>query len=182
MHSTARMEPPVSNLRSRTRSAWAAWTVSAALGVCLFCAHPFAQSEFGVTEIADYQLSADVFVRFDRASHAIATATRSDEKFQHAPLFTQEILVSGDILPMAIALEARLRNDPALAGALQAADITPHEYTKFVLALVGARLAHGFMKSGVLKSVPAGAPSHNVTFVDTNLSQVEAVLKDLGVE
>jgi hypothetical protein len=176
------MEPPVTSPRSRTRPARAAWTAAVGLGVWISCALPFAQTEFGATEIAEYQLRAEVFVRFDRASHAIAEATRSDTRFQHAPLFTEEILLSGDILPMAVALEARLRNDPALAGALETAGITPHEYTKFVLALVGARLAHGFMKSGVLKSVPPGAPSHNVTFVDTNLPQVEAVLKDLGVE
>ena len=83
---------------------------------------------------------------------------------------------------MAIALEARLRNEPTLAEALRMANLTPHEYTKFALALVAARLAHGFVKAGVLRSVPPGVHADNVMFVDANQADIAAVMKELGVE
>ena len=156
--------------------------ILAALVTALLSASPAAQTEFGVTEIAEYRLTADVFVRFDRASRLIAAATRNDARFAREPLFTADTLLSGDVLPMAIALEARLRNEPALAGAFFAADLTPHEYTKFVLALVAARLAHGFVKSGVLRSVPPGVHADNVMFVDAHQVEIAAAMKAIGVE
>jgi hypothetical protein len=148
----------------------------------LLPAFPGAQSEFGVTEIADYRLDAAVFVRFTRASHLIAAAMRADARFERDPLLTKDILLSGDVLPMAVALEERLRNEPAFAGAFFAADLTPHEYAKFVLALAAARLAHGFVKSGVLRRVPPGVHADNVMFVDAHLADVTAVMTDIGVE
>jgi hypothetical protein len=156
--------------------------ISSALVVLLLSAGLSAQAEFGVTEIAEYRLDAGVFQRFDRASRLIAAATQADARFARDPLLTKDILLSGDVLPMAIALEARLRNEPAFAGAFFAADLTPHEYTKFVLALVAARLAHGFVKSGVIRRVPPGVHADNVTFVDAHLVRIQAVMKDLGVE
>jgi hypothetical protein len=156
--------------------------ILAAIGVALLCASPAAQTEFGVTEIAEYRLDAGVFERFERASRLIIAATRADARFARDPLFTKDILLSGDVLPMAIALEARLRSEPALAGAFFAADLTPHEYTKFALALVAARLAHGFVTAGVIRSVPPGVHADNVAFVGAHLAAIEAVLKALGVE
>jgi len=160
----------------------AVWFVSLALAASLLSAWPFAQTEFGVTEIAEYRLAEDVFVRFDRASRLIAAATQKGAQFEREPLFTKDTLLSGDVLPMAVALEARLRNEPALAGAFFASDLTSHEYTKFLLALVAARLAHGFVKSGVLRSVPPGVHTDNVMFVDAHLAEIQAVMKELGVE
>ena len=153
-----------------------------ALAVSLFAAVLSAQAEFGVTEIADYRLDAAVFAQFNRASHLIAAAARADARFDREPVFTKDILLSGDVLPMAVALEARLRNDPALAGAFVAADITPHDYTKFALALVAARLAHGFVKSGVLRRVPPGVHADNIMFVDEHLAEIAAAMKAIGVD
>jgi hypothetical protein len=158
------------------------WLAAFVMGATLLAALPSAQTGFGVTELADYRLGADVFVRFDRASRLIGAVTRADSRFESAPLFTQEVMVSGDVLPMAIALETRLLNEPALAEALRTANLTPHEYTKFALALVAARLAYGFVKSGVLRSVPPGVHADNVMFVETNLREIEAVMKAMGVE
>ena len=156
--------------------------VALAVAMSLLAPPAHAQGEFGVSEIAEYRLDAEVFTRFDRASRLIVAATRADARFDHAPLFTPEVMLSGDVLPMATALEARLRNDAALAGALQTANLTAHEYTKFALALVAARLAHGFVKSGVLRRVPPGVHADNVMFVDTHLADVEALLKEMGVD
>ena len=156
--------------------------ILAAIGVALLSLAPAAQADFGVTEISDYRLDAAVFTRFDHASRLIATATRADARFEREPLFTKDILLSGDVLPMAAALEVRLRNEPAFATAFFAADLTPREYTKFVIALVAARFAYGFVKSGVIRSVPAGAHADNVTFVDTHLADIDAAMKALGID
>jgi hypothetical protein len=153
-----------------------------AIGVALLSLAPAAQADFGVTEISDYRLDAAVFTRFDRASRLIATAARADARFEREPLFTKDILLSGDVLPMAAALEARLRTEPAFATAFFAADLTPREYTKFVIALVAARFAYGFMKSGVLRSVPAGVHADNVMFVEAHLADIDAVMKALGID
>lgn len=159
-----------------------------ALAMSLFAAAPPAQTlpppppEYGVTEISDYRLDADVLARFSRASHAIVAATQADRRFERAPLFTSEILLSDDVLAAAIALETRLRSEPALAGALRDAGLTPHEYTKFALGLVAARLAYGFVKSGVLRSVPPGVHADNVMFVGDNLAAIVAVLTELGID
>jgi hypothetical protein len=152
------------------------------LALSLLGAAPSAQTGFGVTEIADYRLDADAFARFGRASRLIAAATRADARFDSAPLLTKEILLSDDVLAAATALEERLRNEPVLAGAFLAADVTPHEYTKFVLALAAARMAHGFVKTGVIRQVPPGVHADNVTFVDAHLAEIAAVMKAIGVE
>ena len=153
-----------------------------AIGVALLSLAPVAQADFGATEISDYRLDAAVFTKFAQASRLIGAATRTDARFEREPLFTKDILLSGDVLPMAVALEARLRSEPALAGALRTANLSAHDYTKFALALVAARLAHGFVQSGVIRAVPAGVHADNVAFVDARQAEVEAVLRELGVE
>jgi hypothetical protein len=156
--------------------------ISFALIVALLCATPSAQAEFGVNELAEYRLEAEVFTRFTEASRLIAVVTRADLRYARAPLFTREIMVSGDVLPMATALEARLRNEPALAEALRTANLTSHDYTKFALVLVASRLAQGFVKAGILRSVPPGVHADNVMFVDAHPAEVEAVMREMGVE
>jgi hypothetical protein len=157
----------------------AAWF---AIALAIAATRTAAQVAFGVTEIADYRLRAEAFEKFGRASRLIAAITRADARFEREPLFTEEVLLSGDVLPMAVALEARLRGDPALARAVHEANLTPQEYTKFTFALVAARLAHGFVKSGAIRAVPPGVHADNVAFIDAHLPEVEAVLHELGVD
>lgn len=133
-------------------------------------------------ELAEYRLTHAVFQRFQRATRLILTATRADPRFAEAPLFTKEIAVSGDAPAMAAVLQQRLEREPALAGALFAADLDAREYTKFALALFAARLAHGFIEAGVLRRVPPGAPADNVAFVETHRTEVLALLKDMGFD
>jgi hypothetical protein len=156
--------------------------ILAALGLALLSASPAAQAEFGASEISEYRLEETVFERFERASRLIAAATRADARFQREPLFTRDILLSGDVLPMAVELEARLKNEPAFAKAFFAADLAPREYTKFVITLVAARFAHGFVTSGVLRRVPPGVHADNVMFVGAHQARIEAVMKELGVD
>lgn len=140
------------------------------------------QPAFDVKELAAYRLTAPVFTQFAEASRLIAAVTGHDAAFARSPLFTEEISVSGDAPIVAAKLQARLQNHPTLARALQQAKITAREYTRFALALLAARLAHGFVKAGVLRKVPAGVAADNVAFVEAHQVEIAAVLKTLGIE
>jgi hypothetical protein len=139
------------------------------------------QTSIDVYDLADYRLTTPVFEQFQQASGRVADITRHDEAFRYAPLFTRDVALSGDAAAMAHGLTARLENHAGLSAALAAAKITPREYAKFAIALVGAHLAHEFVKAGVLQKVPAGAPTINVDFVKAHEAEVTAVLADLGV-
>jgi hypothetical protein len=148
----------------------------------LILAAAAAQSPFDVKELAAYRLTAATFKPFEEASRLIAEVARSDAALASAPLFTKEITVSGDAPVMAAELEARLNSHPSLTQSLHAAGINAREYTMFALALITARLAHGFVQAGVMRSVPPGVATDNVAFVEAHLDAVTAVLKTLGVE
>jgi hypothetical protein len=159
-----------------------------ALATLLFvtaCAAPaaaqIAQAPIDINELADYRLTPDVFAQFVEASRRIADVMRSDAAFTHAPLFTKDVALSGDAVAEAAGLVARLENHSGLAAALAAAKLAPREYSKFAITLVAAHLAEGFLKSGVLRRVPPGAPTINVEFVKTRESDVSATLADLGI-
>jgi hypothetical protein len=140
-----------------------------------------AQAPINVYDLADYRLTPDVFRQFVEASRAIGVITRRDSAFTYAPLFTKEVVLSGDAPAVAAGLVARLENHAGLSAALQSAKLTPREYSKFAIALLAAHMAHRFMQAGVLQRVPAGAPTHNVEFVGTHQTEITAVLADLGV-
>jgi hypothetical protein len=140
-----------------------------------------AQAPVDVYELADYRLTTAVFERFVQASSRIATVTRDDSSFKYAPLFTKDVALSGDAVAAVAGLVARLEHHSGLAAALDAASITPREYAKFAITMITAHLAHGFLASGVLPRVPAGAPTINVEFVESHEAAVVAALATLGV-
>jgi hypothetical protein len=140
------------------------------------------QTTFSVKELAEYRLTAPVFSRFEKASRFIGDITRHDSAFAESPLFTREVLVLGDAETIASELASRLQDHPRLATALRHASITAREYTKFAVALFAARLAHGFIGAGVLRTVPPGVAADNVAFVDQHQAEIAAVLQELGVE
>ena len=133
-------------------------------------------------ELANYRLTPAIFQRFQDASNRIERVVADDETLRTSPLFSQEVVQSGDVLEVAPRLAARLREHAGLASALATARITPDDYTRFALALLTARMAYGYVESGVLRSIPPGAPSENVAFVRNRLGEVDAVLLQLGVE
>jgi hypothetical protein len=139
------------------------------------------EAPIAVREVADYRLTADVFARFVDASRRIVDVTRHDAIFTFAPLFTKDVALSGDAGAEASGLTARLANHAGLAAALEAAKLAPREYAKFAISLVGAHLAHGFVKAGVLRSVPPGPPTINVEFVKQHEVDVTATLAALGI-
>jgi len=141
-----------------------------------------AQTSVTTRELTEYQLTEPVFEKFVHATRLLTAAMREDPRFAEAPLFTRDILVAGDAPHMAADLQKRLDLDPLLAGALFAADMHARDYTKFALSLFAARLAHGFVKSGVLRKVPAGVAEHNVEFVARYEDRIAALLKGMGVE
>jgi hypothetical protein len=140
------------------------------------------QAPLTVKDLADYRLTVPVFKRFTRASERIAQAMTSDPRLAADPPFTRDVAVLGDVNEMAPALERRLSLDPALSAALAHARISPREYTTFALALIGARLAHGFVTSGAMRFVPKGVAADNVAFIAAHERDVDAVLRMLGVE
>lgn len=143
---------------------------------------PAAPPEIDAQELSAYRLRGAVFERFQRATRLIVAATRNDVRFQQSPLFSREVTLSGEAVEMAIALQRRLEQEPVLAGALFAADLDPREYAKFALTLFAARLAHGFLESGVLRRVPPGTAAENVAFVEAHEDAIAALLRDIGLE
>jgi len=147
----------------------------------LAVAAPSAQTPIDAYELADYRLTSEVFDRFVQASAQVVEITSTDPVFTFAPLFTKNIALSGDAVVAASGVAARLENHVGLSAALQAAKLTPREYAKFAISLVGAHLAYNFMKAGVLQRVPAGAPTINVEFVKAHEAEVTSTLESLGI-
>jgi hypothetical protein len=147
----------------------------------LMAAIVYAQAAVDVYELADYRLTTEVFERFVQASERVATVTHDDASFTYAPLFTRDVALSGDAVAAVAGLVARLEHHPALAASLDDAKISPREYAKFAITLIAAHLANGFLASGVLPRVPAGAPAINVEFVKTHEAAVQTVLGSLGI-
>ena len=150
--------------------------------VALALAPLLAQSPGTVKALADYRLTTAVLQRFVPASRGIAAAVAADPRLAADPPFTREVVVSGDAAEVAPALEARLTREPALAAALSAARISARDYATFAIVLMGARLAHGFVKSGAMRFVPPGVAADNVAFIEANEREVAQVLQLLGVE
>lgn len=145
-------------------------------------AGPAGQAPLDAGDLAAYRLTTAVFARFESASRAIAAVTRDDPAFALDPLFTREVLVSGDAVSAARTLETRLQAHAALAAALRAEKLSARDYATFALALVAARLAHGFVKTGVLRRVPDGTAAANVAFVAAHESAISSLLADLGID
>ena len=176
----------VRRLRQNTRMApFARTTIAAALLVAttadLVCASAAAQASIDVDALANYRLTTEVFERFVLASGRVGEITRKDPAFKDAPLFTKDVTLSDDAVAAVKVLEARLGQHAGVAAAVKAAKMTPREYATFAIALVAARLAHGFLKAGVLRRVPAGAPTANVEFVEAHESDVIQTLAYLGI-
>jgi hypothetical protein len=140
-----------------------------------------AQAPFNVRELATYRLTEPVFKQFATASRRIGETTRNDPRYLSDPLFTRDVVQLGDATVIAAQMDARLRSEPLLADALAQAGLDSREYTKFAIALLAARLAHGFLKAGVLQQVAPGAATENVAFIDAHESEVTAVLDALGI-
>jgi len=140
-----------------------------------------AQTPIDEYELADYRLTADVFERFVQASSRVSEIARTDPIFTFAPLFSKTVTISGDAVIAASGLAARLENHAGLSAALKEAKLTPREYAKFTISLVGAHLAYNFLKTGALRRVPSGAPTSNVEFVKAHETEVAAALESLGI-
>jgi hypothetical protein len=151
-------------------------------GVMLAGHAAHAQQNFEAARLATYRLSEPVLQRFAHATRLIGKVLRADARFQKDPLITREIWVTGEAVEMATALQQRLESEAALGAALFAADISSHEYVTFAIALFGAHLAHGFVKSGAMRRVPAGIAAENVAFVSAHETEIAALLKQLNLE
>jgi hypothetical protein len=139
------------------------------------------QTPLGVEELAQYRLTTAVLEKFEIASRAIAAASRTDPSLVQEPAFSQGVARSDDAAAAAATLEKRLQTHPALVGALRAARLSAREYTKFALGVIAAHAAYGFVKTGVLRRVPAGTAAANVAFVEDHEARITTLLADLGI-
>lgn len=140
-----------------------------------------AQDAYAVDDLAGYRLTDAVFDRVVEASRQIGEATRTDRRFEHAPLFTRDLVLLDDAALAAAQLDLRLRVEPALSRALAGAGISAREFTRFTIAVLGARLAQGFVEAGVLRRIPDGVTSDNVAFVVRHAGRVSQTLTELGI-
>jgi hypothetical protein len=62
-------------------------------------------------------------------------------------------------------MEAAVRKQPLLDGALAKAGMPPREFAKFTFAMIGASFAAGMQKSGMLKELPKEVNAENVKFI-----------------
>lgn len=150
----------------------------------MLCASRLAwtQDAFDASELAAYRLTDPVFRRFAHATRLIGKTLRADARFREEPLITRDIWVAGEAVDMATQLRLRLEHDASLSAALFAADMSAREYAAFAIALFGAHLAHGFVKSGAMRRVPPGVAADNVAFVDARETEITALLKQLTLE
>lgn len=133
-------------------------------------------------EIAGHRLTDGELEGFGRASRRLVSASRRDGGGTPAPLFTRDIVMLEDVAVAAATLERRLAGNPALAAELAQENVPPREYVRFALALIGARLAQGFLSAGVLKRVPEGVAADNVAFISRRQADVDALLEELDVD
>jgi hypothetical protein len=164
--------------RSTCRN-WLAGTLGLCLGVLPALA---SQRPFNQNELAEYRLTEPVYKQFAHAARLIVAASRKEPRLEQAPLFTRQVAVSGDVLEMAALLQTRLDQEAAFRTALFAAQIDAHEFTTFALALFAARLAHGFVKAGLIYVMPDGVAGGNVAFVEAHQVEIGALFAEMGVE
>jgi len=82
-------------------------------------------------------------------------------------------------------MEAAVRKQPLLSGALAKAGMPPREFAKFTFAMVGAGFAAGMQKSGLLKELPKEVNPDNVKFIlehEAELRQLQEEMKGLEKE
>jgi hypothetical protein len=127
-------------------------------------------------ELAAYALTEPVYTRFAHAVRLVAAASRNDPRLAATPLFTKEIAVTGDVVEAAAVLQSRLEQEQAFRNALFAAEVDAREFTTFALALLAARLAHGFLKAGLIYVMPDTVAGRNVAFVAAHEAEMEALL------
>lgn len=75
-------------------------------------------------------------------------------------------------------MEARIKNYPPMAQALEREAMSPREYATFWLAFLQASFTQGFQKSGMLKQLPAGVNADNVRFVAEHEAEIRAMQKE----
>lgn len=83
------------------------------------------------------------------------------------------------------AMEAQFRTVPPLMAGLRAANLTPREYAKFMLAALQAGMVAGLKKQGMIKEIPKDVSAENVKFMEEHEAELKALQKEweaLGVE
>lgn len=135
-------------------------------------------------ELAAYRLTLPVLDKVVAATKHLATAIKSDPRFQKQQALKAEIKTLEEkeepteaemerveklredldrmddaIMPNTQnqtldQMEAAMRKEPVIANALTSAGLTPREYAKFLFAYMSAGMVAGMLESGMIKDVP----------------------------
>lgn len=77
--------------------------------------------------------------------------------------------------------EAAIRQYPPMARALRAAGMSPRDYAKFMLSMLGAGMAAGMKTAGLVKELPKEVtdviPAENIRFVEQHAAELAALQK-----
>jgi hypothetical protein len=80
-------------------------------------------------------------------------------------------------------IEAAIRREPIMAGALKSAGMSPRDYAKFALAFFQAAMVSGMQKSGMVKEIPkeleAKINLENIKFVEAHDAEIKALMAEL---
>jgi hypothetical protein len=77
-------------------------------------------------------------------------------------------------------MEQAVRKQPLLSGALAKAGMAPREFAKFTFAMLGAGMAAGMQKAGLLKELPKEVNAENVKFILEHEAELQKLQQEMN--
>ena len=155
-----------------------------ALAAAVFFLVPLANAQTAAAErasdekaLAEYRLTMPAIQKLLAATRAMAKAGEDPAVKAAAQKFSKAE-ESGDGYQGLNDLASRIEKFPPMASAIRSAGITPREYMLITMSYMQAAMAAGFKKQGLLKEVPKGTPVENVTFIEKNEAELQAIQKE----
>jgi hypothetical protein len=76
-------------------------------------------------------------------------------------------------------MEAQIKKIPPMMSGLNAAELSPREYSKFMLSMLQAGMVAGFKKAGMMKEIPKEVPAENVKFMEEHEAELKALQQEM---
>jgi hypothetical protein len=74
---------------------------------------------------------------------------------------------------------AQIKKIPPMMAGLEAAELSPREYSKFMLSMLQAGMVAGFKKAGMMKEIPKEVPAENVKFMEEHEAELKALQQEM---
>jgi hypothetical protein len=74
---------------------------------------------------------------------------------------------------------AQIKKIPPMMAGLDAAELSPREYSKFMLSMLQAGMVAGFKKAGMMKEIPKEVPAENVKFMEEHEAELKALQQEM---